>query len=64
MILNDIAEFQNRIQAAHEKLAELPAGYLPFKKHKKREKQRKDLQAEIEHVQTMMEYAKEALEGL
>jgi len=62
MILNDIEGFKKRIQTAREKLAKLPTGNLPYKKHKKREKQRRDLQAEIEHVQKMMRYAQEALE--
>jgi predicted nucleic acid-binding Zn-ribbon protein len=60
-IQRDIEGFQNRIQAAREKLAELSAGYLPYQKHKKREKQRRDLQAEIEHVQKLRGYAREAL---
>jgi len=61
MILEDIAEFQSRIQVVRRKLAKLPAGHLPYPEHKKREKQRKDLQAEIEHVQKMIGYAREAL---
>ena len=60
-IEKDIAGFEQRIQIAREKLGELPAGYLPYPEHKKRKKQRRDLQAEIEHVQKMIGYAKEAL---
>ena len=61
-IREDIRGFEQRIQTAQEKLAELPAGHLPYQKYKKREKQRRDLQAEIEHVQKMMRYAREALD--
>jgi hypothetical protein len=62
MILDDIAEFQNRIKSAREILAELPTGYLTYPENKNREKQRRDLEAEIRHVQKMMGYAQEALE--
>ena len=60
-IREDIREFKQRIQTAREKLAELPEGYLPYTEHKKREKQRRDLQAEIEHVQKLIRYAGEVL---
>lgn len=60
-IRKDIRGFEQRIQAARDKLAELPVGYLPYQKNKKREKQRRDLQAEIEHVQNLIGYAREAL---
>ena len=58
-IEQDIAEFQARIALAREKLAELPIGHLPYLAHKKREKQTRDLLAEIEHVQRLIEYAEQ-----
>ena len=61
-ILKDIEGYRDRIAAAREKLAALPAGHLPYPQHKKREKQRRELQAEIEHVQKLIEYANEAIE--
>jgi hypothetical protein len=40
----------------------LPAEYQPYPEHNKREKQRKDLRAEIEHVQKNDKLRGEALE--
>ncbi len=60
-IQRDIAEFRARIQTAQAELAALPEGYLPLKQHKRREKQRRDLQAEIEHVNILVGYAKEGI---
>jgi len=60
-IREDISEYQERISSAREKLSELPEGYLPFKQHKIREKQRRDLQAEIKHVEILTGYAFEGL---
>ena len=60
-IEKDIAGFQNRIAKAKTELGELPKGYLPFKQHKYREKQQRDLQAEIEHVNTLIGYAREGI---
>jgi len=61
-ILVDIRGFERRIQAAHDKLAALPEGYLPYREHKKREKLRRELQAEIKHVLGLISYARETLE--
>jgi len=60
-IEKDITEFQNRIAKAKTDLAELPKGYLPIKKHKRREKQRRDLKSEIEHVNILIGYAREGI---
>jgi hypothetical protein len=59
-ILQDIENFKKRIQDARGKLDMLPTGHLPYPEHKKREKQRRDLLAEIKHVQKMRGYAEEA----
>ena len=56
----DIQEFEARISSARDKLDMLPTGHLPYPDHKKREKQRRDLLAEIKHVQKMRGYAEEA----
>ena len=58
-IKRDIAGFEERIAKAQTELAVLPEGYLPFKQHKHREKQRRNLQAEIEYVKILIKYAKE-----
>ncbi|MBL7180277.1 MAG: hypothetical protein ISS67_05980 [Desulfobacterales bacterium] len=63
-ILNDIEEFQERISAAQSKLNMLPAGYLPYPEYKKREKQRRDLQAKIEHVEKLIRIATEGLKEI
>lgn len=60
-ILRDIEQFQERIAAAQNKLAALPTGYLPYPEYKKREKQRQNLQAEIEHVRNLMRIAQEGI---
>jgi hypothetical protein len=60
-IKQDILEFKDRISAARQKLADLPAGYLPYPEHKKREKIRRDLEGDIRHVQKMISIAQEAL---
>ena len=62
-ILEDIEEFQFRISIARQKLIDLPAGYLPFQEHKKRELKRRQLEDDIRHVQKMIEIATEALNG-
>ena len=61
-IQNDISEYQDRISKAQVDLANLPAGYLPYQEHKKREKVRRDLQAEVKHVQGLIGYAHEGIE--
>jgi hypothetical protein len=59
-IREDIHNFEKRISTAREKLAMLPGGQLPFPEHKKREKQRREMQADIQHVQKLIGYAAEA----
>ena len=61
MIARDIEKFNERIQIAKDQLARLPVGYLEFKKHKRREKQRRDLRADISHIETLKKYARKAL---
>jgi len=61
MILAEIESYKARIRAVQARLSGLPVGYLPFKEHKKREKERRSLQAEFQHVQKLMGYAAEAL---
>lgn len=60
-IEQDITGFKARISAAQSKLESLPDGYLDFKKHKKREQQRRLLEDDIQHVQKLISYAQEAL---
>jgi len=62
LILDDIAGFEQRIQIAREKLAVLPEGYLPYTEHKKREKQHRELQADISHIENLIKYAHEGIE--
>jgi len=49
---------------ARKKLVELPKGYLPYQRHKKREQQRRDSQAEIDHVRRLIGYAREGIETI
>ena len=60
-IQKDIERFEARIQTAREKIAGLPSGRLPFKKHRKREKVRRDCKAEIKHVKGLITYAREGI---
>ena len=64
MILDDIAEFQNRIQISREKLAALPATAIDWKEHKKIKAKRNEMESEISHIKILIGYAKEALEGV
>lgn len=57
----DITDFEKRIEKAKDRLRALPSGWLPYAQHRKREKLRQDLQAEIEHVKRLIGYAREAL---
>ena len=57
----DIAGYRERINQVKAKLDNLPTGYLPYPKYKKREKLRKVLQAEIELVQKLISIAREGL---
>ena len=60
-ILDDIEDFKDRISAARQKLENLPEGYLSYSKHRKREKVRRDLQDNIDHIQKLIKIAEEAL---
>jgi len=60
-IKQDIEDFELRIQAAQQKLSELPAGQLPYQEHKRREQQRRVYEDEIKHVKRLIGYAEEAL---
>ena len=60
-IEEDIAGFQKRIEKAQARLRSLPVGRLPFKEHKKRERGRRDAQAEIKHVKQLIIYAREGI---
>ena len=60
-ILEDIREFEKRIQTAENKLAEIPQGYLPYYVHKKQEEQQRILLAEIAHVKKLIHIAREGL---
>jgi hypothetical protein len=60
-IEKDITGFQERIAKAQDQLARLPEGYLEFKQHKAREKQRRDLQGEIKHIEGLIRYAFEGI---
>ena len=62
-IEQDIENFLTRIEQAKAKLANLPTGYFPYSEHKKREKQRRDLQTEIKHVENLIRIAQEGLNG-
>ena len=50
------------ISQAERKLAELPGGRLPYPYHKKREAKRRELTAEVGHVQRLIGYAHEAMD--
>ncbi len=60
-IKNDIAGYQSRISKAQNELAALPEGYLQFKQHKHREKQRRDAESEISHCKDLIRYAREGI---
>ena len=60
-IREDITEFEDRIALAKLRLSELPAGRLPFKEHKKREKQRREYEAECSHCFQLIECANEGI---
>ncbi|MBC8394273.1 MAG: hypothetical protein H8E17_17105 [Deltaproteobacteria bacterium] len=61
-ILKDIEGYQTRISAAQNKLESLPAGRLPYPQHKRRQKQRRELEGEIQHVENLIRIANEAIE--
>jgi hypothetical protein len=59
----DLEGFYERLQIARNKLANLPAGHLPYQEHKKREQARRILEDEINHVKRLIGIAEEALES-
>jgi hypothetical protein len=61
-IERDIAGFKDRVLLTRNKLVNLPSGFLTYHEHKLREKQRRDLLADIQHIQKMIEIASKALE--
>ena len=63
-IENDIQKFQDRIEAAREKLIALPATEIDWKEHKKIKAKRHELESEISHVRKLIGYAIEALEDV
>lgn len=60
-IQKDIMGYQQRIQTAEQQLANLPEGYLPYAEHKRREKVKRECQAEIDHVKGLIGYAIEGI---
>lgn len=60
-IKEDIAGYEDRIHLAKLNLANLPAGHLPFREHKKREKQRREYRSEIKHCEQLIRYAREGI---
>jgi hypothetical protein len=61
-IKEDIVGYEDRIHLAKLSLANLPKGRLPLKEHKKREKQRREYEAECSHCFQLIEYANEGIE--
>ena len=61
-IKEHIAEYEDRIHLAKLNLANLPEGRLPFNEHKKRERQRREYESEIEHCLQLIHYANEGIE--
>ena len=64
MISRDIEKFNERISKAQKQLEELPTGFLPFKDHKTREKQRRECESEVRHVRQLIRYASTGLDLL
>ena len=64
MIRSDLAGFQGRLQEARDKISKLPAGYLPYQEHKKREQTRRVLNDEIDHVKNLIHITNEAIQGV
>ena len=62
IIEGDIVGFEARIQAARDKLSELPAAASTYKERKKLMDKRRKLQQEIKHVRGLISMAREALE--
>ena len=60
-IENDIEGFKIRIEQAKAKLATLPESAPTWAGQKKLRQQERELLSEIQHVERLIEYAKEAL---
>ena len=60
-IMKDIKEFEKRIQAAREKLSELPKTAETWQARKKSMEKGRILESEIEHIKRLMAIAVEAL---
>ena len=60
-ILKDIESYNQRIEVAQSKLSALPANVVTWKERKKIKATRNTLVNEIEHVNRMVGYAREAL---
>jgi len=63
LIRQDIANFNKRIAAAQAKLSELPLTAPSWKLRKKLGAKRRDLEAEIVHVNHLIDIATKALEA-
>ena len=61
-IREDIAGYEDRIHLAKMNLANLPEGRLSLKEHKKRERQRREYESEIEHCLQLVRYANEGID--
>ena len=57
----DFKQWQARLDKAQQVLVELPKGRLPYPEHKKREKRRRQNEAEIQHVKGLFRIAREGL---
>ena len=62
MILEEISELQGKINAARQKLADLPNKFIAYDQHRKRERLRRELTGEIESLKIMISYAKQAID--
>jgi hypothetical protein len=61
MIRSDLAGYQGRLQAARDRLAELPTAAGTWPEQKKLKEQKRILRDEIKHVRYLMAIATEAL---
>jgi hypothetical protein len=50
---NFSTDYQHPWISSADRQGQLPAGYLPYQEHKKREKIRREWQAEIQHVKAI-----------
>ena len=61
MIRSDIAGYEQRIETAQEKLAELPDSAASWKERKKIQDTKRALEGDIKHISHIIKYAIEAL---